>query len=226
METKNRTKFPRRKAAGDEGRPAPEAAGSAERDDARRLAFFQAAEPVFERYGYRKTTVEDVCHAAGASKRTFYGLFADKADLASRMILHISQDIVSRWEGAVTPDMSARKKLERFIDEYVRLGREHRVFGQMMNDPDWMRAFGQLKDDRQFRVLMEVVYAVLTEGMKTREFRRLDPEAVTLIIYSLLDTMYYFVPATGAFASPFEDEKLAREIRVFLTQALIAPERE
>ncbi len=201
-------------------------AGSpATREDAKRLVFFVAAEPLFAQYGYRKTTIEEVCRGAGASKRTFYEVFRDKADLASRLILHVSQGIVARWDAGVTPGMSARGKLERFIDEYVRLGREHRVFGQMMNDPDWLRAFGQLKDDRQFRLLMDVVRSILADGMKSGEFRPLDPDAVTWIVYSLLDTMYYIVPSTGALKGPFEDPKLARELRAFLIHALLPRER-
>jgi len=44
---------------------------------AKRGRFFSTAEPLFERFGYRKTTIEDVCRAAGMSKRTFYELFKD-----------------------------------------------------------------------------------------------------------------------------------------------------
>jgi AcrR family transcriptional regulator len=29
--------------------------------DPKRLRFFEAAEPLFERFGFRKTTVEDIC---------------------------------------------------------------------------------------------------------------------------------------------------------------------
>lgn len=198
---------------------------SGPRQEVKEVLFFRAAEPLFERFGYRKTTVEEICRAAGASKRTFYQAFTGKADLASRWILHISQAIVSRWKAAVAPRMTAREKLDLFLDEYVRLGREHRVFGQMMYDADLLRAFGDLTTDRRFQLLLDVLKGILVEGIRSGEFRRLDARSVTWIIYSLLDTMYYLVPTMGALPSPFENPKLSRELRAFVTHALLQPER-
>jgi len=199
------------------------AAGEA-RAAGRRAAFFAAAERQFERFGYRKTTVEEICRDAGVSKRTFYETFDDKADLAAHWILDASLAIVSRWEAAATPGLTARAKLERFLDEYARLGRERPVFGQMINDPDFLRAFGRLADDRRFLLLVDLLRRILAEGTKRGEFRRLDPDRVTWIVYSLLDTVYYLIPATGARKGPLEDARLARELRAFVVHGLLAPE--
>jgi AcrR family transcriptional regulator len=202
--------------------PAAEAAGSSDaRIEAKRRQFYAVAEPLFERFGYRKTTVEDVCKAAGASKRTFYELFVDKADLASRLVLDAGLAIVANWRARVTPRMSAVDKFDRFIDEYVRLGKEHRIFGLMMTDPDLLRAFGHLTQERQFELLIDVLKSILVEGMESGEFRRLEPDAVTWIIYSLLDTMYYLLPTMEARPGPLEDPKLAGEIRAFLIHGLL-----
>ena len=58
---------------------------------------FEAAEPLFVRYGYRKTTVEEICRSAGVSKRTFYDLFRDKADFFGHLMLHVSEVEIEQW---------------------------------------------------------------------------------------------------------------------------------
>ena len=73
--------------------------------DARRRRFFVAAEPLFERFGYRKTTVEDVCHAAGTSKRTFYELFSDKKDLLLQLAECVFNDLTLEWEASLPEDL-------------------------------------------------------------------------------------------------------------------------
>lgn len=204
-------------------RPAPRTpSGPEARAAAHRAAFFAAAERQFERFGYRKTTVEEICHAAGASKRTFYSLFNDKSDLAARWILDVSQAIAARWEASVPSATSAREKLERFLDEYEWLGRERPVFGQMVRDPDLLRAVARLADERHFQVLMDLVRRILAEGVRRGEFRKFDPDRMAWIFFSAVDSLYYLVPATGALKSPFEDEKLAGEVRGFLIHALLS----
>jgi len=49
--------------------------------DARREALLAAAVGVFARYGFRKTSMDEVARAAGVSRQGLYLLFADKEEL-------------------------------------------------------------------------------------------------------------------------------------------------
>lgn len=57
-------------------------------DRSRRAAILTAAEPVFVRYGYRKTSMDDVAKAADVSRQGLYVHFAKKEDLFREMIRH------------------------------------------------------------------------------------------------------------------------------------------
>ena len=113
-----------------------------DRDHEKRLQIYRAAEPLLERYGFRKTTVEEICRAAGMSKRTFYELFADKADLAQRLLIHVATDIVAFYRAEVRPEMASFAKLDAFFAAYARMGREHAIFDALLRDADLMRTFG------------------------------------------------------------------------------------
>ena len=57
-----------------------------EATDSRREALLEAAVGVFARYGYRKTSMDEVARAAGVSRQGLYLQFADKEELFRRAV--------------------------------------------------------------------------------------------------------------------------------------------
>jgi AcrR family transcriptional regulator len=64
------------------------AVGESDRADARQLALLDAAVGVFARYGFRKTSMEEVARAAGVSRQGLYLQFANKEELFRRALEH------------------------------------------------------------------------------------------------------------------------------------------
>jgi AcrR family transcriptional regulator len=60
----------------------------AEPADARHLAVLDAAVGVFARYGFRKTSMEEVARAAGVSRQGLYLQFANKEELFRKALEH------------------------------------------------------------------------------------------------------------------------------------------
>jgi AcrR family transcriptional regulator len=203
----------------------PDGAAARAPAPARKLQFFQVAEPLFERFGYRKTTVEEICRAAGASKRTFYEIFRDKADLAQQLLLHVASDMVRRQRERVAPEMTPLDKLDLLLEEYVRVGREHQVLRALMRDPDLLSTFGEHVDDLQFTAMIGAMRDILDEGIASGQFRRHDSNAAAWMIFALLDSMYYLIPEYSMGPGAFEDPRLARELREFVVHALLDPRR-
>ena len=56
--------------------------------DARHLALLDAAVGVFARYGFRKSSMEDVARAAGVSRQGLYLVFSNKEELFRRTLIH------------------------------------------------------------------------------------------------------------------------------------------
>jgi AcrR family transcriptional regulator len=56
--------------------------------DVRQLAVLDAAVGVFARYGFRKTSMEEVARAAGVSRQGLYLQFANKEELFRRAVEH------------------------------------------------------------------------------------------------------------------------------------------
>ncbi|MBC8424717.1 TetR/AcrR family transcriptional regulator [bacterium] len=190
------------------------------RDTSKKVQIIAAGEPIFERFGFRKTTVEEICREAGVSKRTFYELFNDKADLLMQMLMHVIARSVARWEAVLTPEMTAIEKLGLYIDGYEEMGRKHPVFHICLHEPDVKDYTKDFMDHAEAQEMMAAMVRVVEEGIRRGELREMDPPTIVWIIGGLLDSMYYVFPQLTEEPSAFENETLSCELRAFILNGL------
>ncbi len=190
------------------------------RDTPKQVQIITAAEPLFERFGFRKTTVEEICREAGVSKRTYYELFNDKADLLMQMLMYFVARSVTRWVESMTPDMSAIEKLESYIAGYEEMGKKHPVFHFCLHEPDVKEYTRDFMDHPEAKQMIAALVRVVEEGIRKGELREMDPPTIVWIIGGLLDSMYYVFPELTEEPSAFENETLSRELRAFILNGL------
>ena len=197
---------------------------SPNRNGDRRAPFFAVAETLFVRYGFERTTVEEICRTVGSSKRTFYDLFRNKLDLLLQLNLHISEEILGRWRERAAGENSAAVQLELFIREYENIGREREIFQILMSAPN---VFSPDTDLTVFKdsPLISTMAQILQHGVSTGEFRVSDPEYISWVVFAYLDSTYYLLPMMGHKPGPLNDEKLADETRALLIRGLMTRPR-
>jgi AcrR family transcriptional regulator len=102
--------------------------------DSRHCALLDAAVGVFARFGYRKTSMDDVARAAGVSRQGLYLSFANKEELFRRALEHsLSSQLASAMtalsrldDGLETRLISACKEWSgRFVGSLGAHVREH-----------------------------------------------------------------------------------------------------
>ena len=82
----------------------------AEPADARQAAVLEAAVGVFARYGYRKTSMDEVARAAGVSRQGLYLQFANKEELFRKAL---EQSLNSQLNAAIAALSRREDSLER-----------------------------------------------------------------------------------------------------------------
>jgi AcrR family transcriptional regulator len=182
--------------------------------------FFEAAEPLLERFGYRKTTVEAVCRGAGMSKRTFYELFTDKQDLLLQWIAATVNGMTDAWEESLSPHMDPLVRLHSFLDLYAQMAREHPAMQAMFEDFDVMRLFGERIDELRMVRMGGPLDRILRDGVAAGQFRPLDPRAAMWVMFGVLDTMYLLMPRVMNAPGPLDDPVLALETKLFIVRGL------
>lgn len=189
-------------------------------DDPRRRRFFEAAEPLFERFGFRKTTVEDVCRAAGMSKRTFYELFRDKRDLLLQLVGSVLNDQTEQWEAGLPEDLDPLSRLHSFLDLYTQIVRDHPTLQVLVEDLDLMRTFAEHTEEIRLSQMGGPLDRILRDGMTAGQFRTLDPRAALWVVFGLLDTVYLLMPRVMNAPGPLQDPALAGEVKQFIVRGL------
>ncbi|MBC7221122.1 TetR/AcrR family transcriptional regulator [Candidatus Bipolaricaulota bacterium] len=113
----------------------PRALTQAERE-AIRARLLRAGRELFARYGLRKTTVEELAHAAGIAKGTFYLFFASKEALYAELLLQELPDLVQRLlERSFHAIDDTNEALVRFQRELVALIEEDGLVRAVAMDP-------------------------------------------------------------------------------------------
>jgi len=188
--------------------------------DPRSVKLFEAGIPVFIRYGYRKTTVEEICRAAGMSKRTFYEMFKDKADFFARAVFRSNEILISEWLNDLSESLNAVTKIESFIEFYTRSLINQPINQVLIGEPETMGAMGSLGHEIMVSPITAIMAQIIEQGKAEKVFREQDTEMAVLMVFSLLDSMYWLGPAIFGFEFAEDTSFLDSEIRGFVLRGL------
>jgi AcrR family transcriptional regulator len=111
-------------------RPGEKTQSARKKDVARSLkgeSVLQAAIDLFARYGYRKTSVDEIAEAAGVSKRTVYLHFDGKEAIFRAMAEYMAEVTRERFEAALKSGGTAAERLTDLL--YANYGTMFERFG-------------------------------------------------------------------------------------------------
>ncbi|MDP8238296.1 MAG: TetR/AcrR family transcriptional regulator [Candidatus Hatepunaea meridiana] len=177
---------------------------------------FNAAEQLFERFGYKKTTVIDICKAAGMSKPTFYGLFKDKGELFVALLFEVFGREIKDWKNTQPTNAEPLSCLLAFIEFYENVLVKKPIFRLIVEDPTVMEKFAWVLHHTANSPVLTTLRQILKDGINAGQFRTLDPDAVLWMIYALLDSMYILMPMMTGEPGAGENPDIAREVKSFI----------
>ena len=155
----------------------------------RRREILSAALTSFGRGGFHETTIDDIAREAGLSKGAVYWHFAGKRELFYALV----DQILGDFEGELaTPDptLSGRERLERMAD--AALSVDLGAPGMAELQAEFMSCAAREPEMRE-RLLaaaqgsIQLVVDAISHGVKSGEFRPVDPEAVAYGMLATLD---------------------------------------
>jgi AcrR family transcriptional regulator len=100
------------------------AADGEENVSGKRRSIVLAAMELFARYGYKKTSIDEIAEAAGVAKRTVYLNFENKAAVFVAMLEYFRDQVLERCEAAERSEGSAVERLTAMLDAYYGPGFE------------------------------------------------------------------------------------------------------
>jgi AcrR family transcriptional regulator len=168
----------------------------------------------FERFGYRKTTMDEICRDGGISKKTVYRYFRDKEELFARVLIgeaFSARAEIFRRLGDVTDPMERLEKLTTIALDFFH---EERFVTRLLRDEDGIYLPSGLAGyvERAESATMQMIAEILQDGVEQGRFRDIDPKVTS---YALLKLFQAFTYARSA-SLPRVKRRAARE-----TQAIV-----
>lgn len=86
------------------------------------IAIVEAADRLFERYGYKKTTVDEIAQAAGIGKGSIYLHFKSKEEIALAWVDQLHANLLAPLDRIANDSEPAGKRLVAYLERRI-LGR-------------------------------------------------------------------------------------------------------
>lgn len=121
-------------------------AGAKESSSAKPNAIVLAALELFTRYGYRKTSIDDIAQAAQVAKRTVYLHFENKAAVFLAILEYLADQIRQRCAAAERIGGTPVHRLTGLLDAYF--GMAFELFSKSEHMPELEETFSKLARER------------------------------------------------------------------------------
>jgi len=142
------------------------------KDEIVKAEILQAAANVFQKWGFNKTTMEDIAHEARKGKSTLYYYYKSKEEILEVLATKELNAILERTRAAVEKIDSAKDKLKKYITTSItELKKTVSIYpivkGEMKGQKEFIdKIRGQL-DMREEATVLEI----LKLGFESGEFR-------------------------------------------------------
>jgi AcrR family transcriptional regulator len=139
--------------------------------DVNRETILQIAQEIFSKFGYKKTTLDDIANAVRKGKSSLYYYFNSKEDLFQAVIAKEVEILKQALEKVVFRSMDPEEKLREYILTKLRTFRDlANLYNALEND---VTAIGFINDIKEKNEKDEIrmIKRILIEGVRRDKFQ-------------------------------------------------------
>lgn len=148
---------------------------------------FRAALGVFGKFGYAKTTMEDIAGRLNMTKGNLYLYVNGKKDLYHQSVAWALENWQNRVRQAVSDEAGAKQRFYAMCSKAVEYLSEDRDFREVLvHDPD---IFPMFPDQDPFEAINNasrmMIKSILEQGIREKVFRSVDTDRVSEIFFMI-----------------------------------------
>ena len=171
-----------------------------------------AARKVFARYGYSKTTMEDISAAVEMGKASLYYYFPNKENLFQAAVLHEQAEFIKKTAAILIKQNSAEKKLKTYAEDRLEFFQELVNLGALSFSAVHDKHSVSLKIYESFAEKeIEIINSIIQEGIINGEFEPSIPQQYPGLLIHLLQGLRLKTIKTLNITSM--DSKIYKELR-------------
>ncbi|MDT3777296.1 TetR/AcrR family transcriptional regulator [Nitrospira sp. MA-1] len=171
--------------------------------EARREEILLAAERKFSQNGFFKTSMAEIAEDAQFAMGTVYRFFKSKEDIYISLVEAKVEDLLRLLEEATQSRLPAQEKLRAVIQVKLAFADQNRAFFRIYVSEwsgfEWTvkSAFGE-RVWKRYLAQIDLVANLIKEGIKTGEFRKVNPKDTSLAFHGMLNsTIYLWILQSG-----------------------------
>lgn len=152
---------------------------------------YQAALAVFARYGFRKATLADIAERLHMTKSNLYLYARNKKDLYRNTVSWALLRWQRRVQEAIAQETDVRAQFELMCFKAVQyLSRDNDLRRLLIHDPDIFPVFADKDPYQEINDnSVAMIKAILTQGIREKQFRPVDVAQVADIIFMIYKTV-------------------------------------
>ena len=167
--------------------------------EARRQEILSAAEGLFSKNGFFKTSMAEIATAAQFAMGTVYRFFKSKEEIYISIVEAKVEELAGLLDEAITKEKTASDKINAFIQvklEYADRNRDFfRIYVSEWSGFEWTikSAFGE-RVWKLYMAQVDLVADLIRQGIRRKEFRKIDPKDAAFALHGMLNsTMYVWI---------------------------------
>ena len=189
-----------------------------------------AARDCFTKYGYRKTTLEDISRIVGIRKASLYYYFKSKAEIYITLATNEYRSLITRLNEEIKADMTCEKKiLVYFAKRMDWLFEQSSILTHITQEE--LDLFNELGTDIVSEIFVHersIFANILTDCIKNKHIKKIDVGKVSNYIFILADGIFnqYHSPSSIEVMTEEKNEMIKKEISSALKLLIHGIKRE
>ncbi len=161
----------------------------------RRAQILNLAKKRFERFGFNKTTVDEIAKDAGISKRTLYQEFENKEKILEELLMFEALSVRKAILNQISKIHDPAEKLQTYIRLSNKYLEQNPFIVNVLNDAAGFYApFLKEKPHIIETGIEEIFISILREGIEKGVFRKMDEKVVGHCLFLLFKGFTYGRP--------------------------------
>lgn len=181
----------------------------------KREVILENARKMFSKYGYSKTTMDDIGEVVGMKKNSLYHYFSNKEDLFNEIIHHETENYFESLTIALNKEKKASDKIKMLVTKGLHSGRERSNFYNVTVTAklDILNLVDESYEEF-IKKMVAIVEDILKYGIKNNEFIKIDHKLLAMDIVTMINSIEYreYQQSRAEFLHEMDYEELDRKI--------------
>lgn len=157
------------------------------KDEIVRADILKAAEKLFQQYGLRKTTMEDIAKAMGKGKSTLYYYYTNKEEIFDAVVMKEMWEVFAVTKKAVEIAGTAAQKLKAFATAKIEaLQQKSNLYGIVTGEiKETHRCFETAKKE-YYQQEVKLITDILQHGIQAGEFKEVIGDDIDVLPFVIV----------------------------------------